>query len=157
MLKFDEKAKIKIFAFETQILRFKCENLDFCFFVKLQHSLAPRVLEIWQWSNNQKASILLGEFKSEIIFGARALPRAPRAMWVTPQILFLTIFLSTGSCAHIWRARKCARHRIENHESNILCIYIMFISSKLAEIDRFEKGSKRRLLLQIRERKKFLL
>ena len=80
MLKFDEKAKIKIFAFETQILRFKCENLDFCFFVKLQHSLAPRVLEIWQWSNNQKASILLGEFKSEIIFGARALPRAPRAI-----------------------------------------------------------------------------
>ena len=31
MLKFDEKAKIKIFAFETQILRFKCGNLDFCF------------------------------------------------------------------------------------------------------------------------------
>ena len=46
-----------------------------------------------------------------------------------------------------------ARHRIENHESNILCIYIMFISSKLAEIDRFEKGSKRRLLLPIREKK----
>ena len=38
MLKFDEKAKLKIFAFETQILRLRCENLDFSFFVKLHIS-----------------------------------------------------------------------------------------------------------------------
>ena len=63
---------------------------------------------------------------------ARSLPYSKK--W--SKMKFLTIVSSMGSCAHIWRAR----HRIENHESNILCIYIMFISSKLAEIDRFEKG-----------------
>ena len=158
MLKSDEIGKIKIFAFQTQILRFRCENLDFSFFVRLQHSLSLRVLEIWQRSNNQKASILIEVFESENFFGARALPRALRAMISAPKISFLTIFSSTGGCAHIWhaqvRARKFgARHRIEHHQSNILYIYNIFISLKVAEIECFEVFRDRRASLKIREKK----
>ena len=45
-----------------------------------------------------------------------------------------------------------ARHRIENHQSNILCTYNMFISSKLAEIERFEIFFGSHILLQIHKK-----
>ena len=48
---------------------------------------------------------------------------------------------------------KCARHRIEHHQSNILCIYNMLKSAKLAEIDRFENFRQKRFYLRIREKK----
>ena len=139
MLKFVEKRKIKIFAFQPQIPRLRCENLDFFFFVKLQHSLSLRVLEIWQRSDTQKAPISLDVFESENFFGARALPRALHAMVSTSKMSFLVIFSRIGSCAQMERAqvraRKFgARHQIENQKSYILCIYNILISLKVADI-----------------------
>ena len=60
----------------------------------------------------QKSSIFLEEFKSEKLFGARAFPRALRAIVSIPKMPFLAIFLSTGVCAQIERARKCARENL---------------------------------------------
>ena len=42
-----------------------------------------------------------------------------------------------------------ARHRIEHHQSNILCTYDMFISSKLVEIELFEIFFENQILLEI--------
>ena len=52
------------------------------------------------------------------------------------------------------RARKFgARHRITHHQSNILYIYNMFISSQLTEIDRFEIFFENQVLLRIFKKK----
>ena len=78
------------------------------------------------------------------------------------QIDFLTIFSEYGNLrAHLARAQVRAqtygaRHRIEHHHSNILCIYNIFISLKVAEIECFEVFRDRRPSLKIRE-KKFLI
>ena len=83
-------------------------------------------------------------FESENIFGARALPRALRAMISATQMSFFGHFFekrklrADGARAQV-RARKFgARHRIENQKSYILCIYNILISLKVAEIERLE-------------------
>ena len=57
-----------------------CKKFHFQFFTKLQDSVSLRVFKLWQWSNNEKVSIFIGEFEFHNFIGARALPRALRAI-----------------------------------------------------------------------------
>ena len=92
----------------------------------------------------------------------RTSTRAARHVNHSTNPVFDNIFEYGKLRAHLARgqvrARKFgARHRIEHHQSNILCIYNIFISLKVAEIECFEVFRDRRPSLKIRENKKFLL
>ena len=105
----------------SNFLFLKCENFHFQFFIKLRDAVSLRVLELWQWSNNEKASIFIEEFEFYIFIGARALPRALRAISDTLKISFLGTFQSTEGCARNFGARQ----PIQNQKLHLLCIYNM--------------------------------
>ena len=69
-----------------------CKKFHFQFFIKLQDSVSLRVFKLWQWSNNEKVSIFMGEFDFHNFIGARALPRTLRAMSDASKMSFWLLF-----------------------------------------------------------------
>ena len=120
----------------SKILKIKNFKIwKFSFSIKLRSVVFLRVLKLWQWSNNVKVSIFIEEYDFHIFIGARALPRALRAMPDTIKMSILATFQSTWCCARDILARANG-YKIK--KLNLFYIYNVFVSSKLAEIQAFE-------------------
>ena len=65
--------KMEIFEKIQKIENLRCQKFDFQFFTKLQDSVSLWVLKLWQWSNNEKASIFIEKYDFDIFIGAREL------------------------------------------------------------------------------------
>ena len=118
--------------------------------------------EFWRYDNDPiiKKHLFSLKFSNLKFFflPAHTPARAARHDKCSKHFIFDHFFEYRRLRAHLARAqvraRKFgARHRIEHHQSNILCIYNNFISLKVAEIECFEVFSDRRPSLKIREKK----